>query len=263
MVKKSLFITIMCIMVLQIIVFANSSEDEFMKSYNDYWNNFYKEQGYSSYEEYAADYYNRLEGKHKEDSENDELERLYYDKNGELTDTSKEVWYKANSEAWFYYKNGKQVKNNWIYDNGKYYYFDSSGYMLNGISKVINGEKYFFNQDGSLKTDTVSGDYVIGSDGRAINIYKKLLVENLISLGCPEGYAKVIDSSVEDLITLTDTYNYCIKEKDFATAKNCQLRLNSYIEQLVLNGQIYELSTSKVDEFVSFSMSYYRKQRGY
>ena len=41
------------------------------------------------------------------------------------------------------------IKNDWIQDNGLWYYLDGNGYMVAGRSLTIGGTKYHFNASGA------------------------------------------------------------------------------------------------------------------
>ena len=79
-------------------------------------------------------------------------------------------WKKSGTRWWYCHKDGSYTKNGWEKINGKYYYFDASGYMLTGWKKVsstwyylksdgammnsgwlkIKGQWYYFREDGSM-----------------------------------------------------------------------------------------------------------------
>ena len=58
-------------------------------------------------------------------------------------------WIKTHEGLWTYEKNGVRVRNNWVEENGSWYFFDWRGYMLSDTTKTIGGVEYKF--DGSGK----------------------------------------------------------------------------------------------------------------
>ena len=58
-------------------------------------------------------------------------------------------WKKSGTRWWYCHKDGSYTKNGWEKINGKYYYFDASGYMLTGWKKA-NGVWYYLKSDGAM-----------------------------------------------------------------------------------------------------------------
>ena len=58
-------------------------------------------------------------------------------------------WKKNGTRWWYCHKDGSYTKNGWEKINGKYYYFDASGYMITGWKKV-NGVWYYLKSDGAM-----------------------------------------------------------------------------------------------------------------
>ena len=58
-------------------------------------------------------------------------------------------WFEWYGE-WMYIKNGYFVLNDWVKDNGHWYFFDDYGYMVRDTSYYIDGKEYFFGSDGRL-----------------------------------------------------------------------------------------------------------------
>lgn len=59
-------------------------------------------------------------------------------------------WFEWYGE-WMYIKDGYFVFNNWVKDNGHWYFFDDYGYMVRDTSYYIDGKEYFFGSDGRLR----------------------------------------------------------------------------------------------------------------
>ena len=58
-------------------------------------------------------------------------------------------WKKSGTRWWYCHKDGSYTKSGWEKINGKYYYFDASGYMLTGWKKA-NGVWYYLKSDGAM-----------------------------------------------------------------------------------------------------------------
>lgn len=58
----------------------------------------------------------------------------------------------GDGEDWQYLlSDGTYLEKSWLYDDGRWYYFSSSGYMQTGL-KRINSKYYYFNETGELCT---------------------------------------------------------------------------------------------------------------
>ncbi|MDF2567704.1 MAG: choline-binding protein, partial [Oscillospiraceae bacterium] len=91
-----------------------------------------------------------------------------------VTDLKNE-WIKQSGK-WYYYASDVLQKNKWIKSSNKWYYVDSSGVMATGWKK-ISGKWYYLNSDGSMITGwkKLSGKwYYLNSDGSMITGWKKL-----------------------------------------------------------------------------------------
>ena len=63
---------------------------------------------------------------------------------------TKNGWVKDEHGNWTYYKNGERLENQWIKENGKWYYVNRWGYMANGGSEYIDGKFYIFDNNGAM-----------------------------------------------------------------------------------------------------------------
>ncbi len=73
-------------------------------------------------------------------------------------------WMQNHSGSWQYLKNGKPATG-WLYDDKKWYWLDSNGWMFTGGWKQIDGKWYYFYSDGSMAVNTTIDGYTIGPDG--------------------------------------------------------------------------------------------------
>lgn len=53
---------------------------------------------------------------------------------------------------WYYYKDGKTIKSDWVKYKGLWYYMDADGAMVIG-ERNINGKDYYFNEYGAMAQD--------------------------------------------------------------------------------------------------------------
>ena len=80
--KVVTLVALICIVISNTFAFADTAQEEFLKYYDDYWNSVYEKNGYSSYEEYAEDYYKSQNTSNKsrdddEDYQDDKDEDTY------------------------------------------------------------------------------------------------------------------------------------------------------------------------------------------
>lgn len=59
-------------------------------------------------------------------------------------------WVKDEYGDWSYYKNGEMLKETWLKDNGKWYYFDYVGLMISNGSYYIDNKDYIFDKSGAM-----------------------------------------------------------------------------------------------------------------
>lgn len=107
--------------------------------------------------------------------------------------TAKIGWFKDGEDFYYFYKTGRMVKNDLIYDEDGVYALDSNGHIVkNGWFKVYDNDWVYANSNGKLHTGwlvegeytyyfgdnslmvaddiayTNEGNYVFGSDGRML-----------------------------------------------------------------------------------------------
>ena len=77
----------------------------------------------------------------------------------------KEKWIVSGEKWWYRHSDGSYTTSNWEWINGKWYYFDASGWMVTGWQKVGDAWYYLYS-DGAMASDTWVGNYYLKSDGR-------------------------------------------------------------------------------------------------
>ena len=74
-------------------------------------------------------------------------------------------WEMDNKGWWYSLDDGSYYKNYWFLDKGKYYFFNSDGYMV--TDKWVGS--YYLGSDGVMLTNTTTPDgYKVGGDGKWI-----------------------------------------------------------------------------------------------
>lgn len=75
-------------------------------------------------------------------------------------------WKRDNVGWWYTYSPSSSAYycNDWLMENGKWYYFNDKGYIVTGWKEVA-GRWYYFNTDGSMAKDTYVGNYYVNHDG--------------------------------------------------------------------------------------------------
>ena len=74
-------------------------------------------------------------------------------------------WKRDNKGWWYSLDDGSYYRNYWFLDKGKYYFFNSDGYMV--TDKWVGS--YYLGSDGVMLTNTTTPDgYKVGGDGKWI-----------------------------------------------------------------------------------------------
>ncbi len=78
-------------------------------------------------------------------------------------------WFKNDQGGWYYVLyNGTTVRNTWLKDSGKWYFFDKNGYMCRGWIQY-NGDWYYLDMGGVMWYSTTTPDgYKLDGWGRWI-----------------------------------------------------------------------------------------------
>ena len=83
--------------------------------------------------------------------------------------------WRQDGSIWRYQNDdGTYLKSSWLQDkNGKWYFFNSSGYMMTGWLEITNTNKiYYLNNDGSMQTSPITIDgytYTFDATGACTN----------------------------------------------------------------------------------------------
>ena len=82
-----------------------------------------------------------------------------------------ESWLKSN-QNWYYQKQGQLVQNDWLYDQGKWYYLSTSGAMKASTWVYDKGEWYYVSSSGAMiANDWVKDNgkwYYLASSGKML-----------------------------------------------------------------------------------------------
>lgn len=73
-------------------------------------------------------------------------------------------WNKINGK-WYYYKNGRPIKSDWVQYRGESYYLGADGAAVTGWN-TISGAKYYFYPDGRMARSEWIGGLFLDQDGR-------------------------------------------------------------------------------------------------
>ena len=91
----------------------------------------------------------------------------------------KEKWMSSGGKWWYRHSDGSYTTSNWEWINGKWYYFDASGWMMTGWQKVGN-EWYYLYSNGVMAADSWIGENYVDATG----IWRpEILKEKWISSG--------------------------------------------------------------------------------
>lgn len=119
-------------------------------------------------------------------------------------------WDQTENGKWTYcYQPGEPVKDEWIEDNGKMYYLDTSGYMKTGwVLNKEDNKRYYLGSDGAMcfNTYTFDGRYV-GPDGSELkdyDTYRKKLRSSLKSAENSKWYKRAVALGKQPVFLLTD-----------------------------------------------------------
>lgn len=90
--------------------------------------------------------------------------------NVEVSRVVKDGWILENGK-WYYFENDIMVKNKWLNLNDKWYYLTEDGSMLSIGWHEVGGQSYYFGSNGTLYVNTTTPDGVkVDQDGIKINI---------------------------------------------------------------------------------------------
>lgn len=126
------------------------------------WRSYYDEGGYLQYKYYAPggamyeDQWLNENGTWYHFDFNGEMERgkqyidgreyYFYDNGAKFSGWMRDEYY---NEYWTYHGGSGQYENEWLYENGCWYYFDYVGWMVTG-EQLIDGHWYYFGDNGVM-----------------------------------------------------------------------------------------------------------------
>jgi len=79
--------------------------------------------------------------------------------------------WRKDEHGWYFMLSGtdRYVADNWLYDNGKWYYFDHWGYMYRNAWINYKGDSYYVGADGKMWHNAETPDgYRVDSNGKWI-----------------------------------------------------------------------------------------------
>lgn len=83
--------------------------------------------------------------------------QIVNDNSSSVTNTVKNGWVSENGK-WYYYESGILAKNKWLNLGGKWYYVLSDGVMVSNTWKELDGKSYYFGSDGAMYVNTTTPD---------------------------------------------------------------------------------------------------------
>lgn len=133
--------------------------------------------------------------------------------------------WKSDAHGWWYVKDdGNYIVSDWLIDAGKFYYFNTEGYML---SNTWIGN-YYVGADGAMLINTITPDgYWVGSDG--------LWIENAAIELPRTPYADVLNMFKVNFQGTDSYYLYC-----FIDFKK---------DDLIDHGEFYELKNQEISSY--------------
>ena len=129
---------------------SDTAQEEFLKSYDDYWNSVYEKNGYSSYEEYAEDYNNWLNGSKNNHSDDDEDDNYDYDDYDEDNDD-----YEIQSKDII--NSNNDIRDNNAPSQMEIDAYQSGQYMMDFEGNIKGSDNYFKRVREYLEKQIVNG----------------------------------------------------------------------------------------------------------
>ena len=172
--------------------------------------------------------------------------------------TVKNGWVSQNGK-WYYYESDVMAKYKWLNLSGKWYYVDVDGVMVSDSWKEIDGKSYYFGSDGGMYVNTTTPDgEKVGEDGTkntSINYSDFIGYYSVSGLNQPTTLAENITiSKIENGIIYGDFwhtsaggYEECdfssgiiLNEDEFDIIVNWEDRGNALVENDEMSGS-YQL----------------------
>lgn len=145
-------------------------------------------------------------------------------------------WKQDNVGWWYTYSptSSSYYRNDWLIENGKWYYFNDAGYSVKGW-KEIAGLWYYFNTDGSMAKDTYVGNYYVNHNGVWKQDNNKVSTASQgISVTYPLNWTKISETNG------CTTYNLSNKEANVVVSS---INMQSYSEQEFFEINLAELKS--------------------
>lgn len=126
----------------------------------------------------------------------------------------------------WWYKEGDSYAIGWRMIDGKWYYFDSKGYMRVGWTE-IDGKWYYLDNDGHMLSNTVKDGYTLAADGHWDTSSDAGVTEQINSF----TYEKALELSKNMGITGFDTIVEVNPEQKFDHLENKPYYFVKFIEK--------------------------------
>lgn len=156
-------------------------------------------------------------------------------------------WDKSeDGQYWMYYDySGEPLKDEWIEENGKTYYLDSSGYMKTGwVTNKDDGNKYYMGEDGAMvKNAFTPDDKYVGPDGVAVagyDNYRKKVKAEINKAAKYKAAANTTTNSSRNTTGKTDANKTVRKQSYFLLT---DLNQDGYRDLVVLDAEVTEEET--------------------
>lgn len=90
---------------------------------------------------------------------------LFYNENGE---SLRNQWFKDSNGKWYYFQTNGYMTTGWRFIEGDWYYFDNSGEMSTGWVKTEDGNWYYLMISGKMARNTIIDGYTLNSKGQYV-----------------------------------------------------------------------------------------------
>lgn len=104
-------------------------------------------------------------------------------------------WEQAGDNQWKYEQEGIFLSNQWIEDQGNWYYLDENGLMLSNVVKIIDGVAYSFDSTGKCLNPGQSGRIFMND-----RFGYSICIPNDVSTNAFDGDPETFDISTQNML---------------------------------------------------------------